>query len=68
MKKIRKCEFNMDTSCVEMIFYGAVRMIAVDAIAVENAAADDVYQRSELDWKTDSARVVSPKIDYLSDL
>ena len=49
MKKIRKCEYNMDTACVELVFEdGAV--IAVDTIAVENEVADNMYQRSELDW------------------
>ena len=49
MKKIRKCEFNMDTACVELVFDDGM-MIAIDTIAVENEIADDMYQRSELDW------------------
>lgn len=49
MKKIRKCEFNMDTACVELVFVDGT-MIAIDTIAVENEVADDMYQRSELDW------------------
>ena len=49
MKKIRKCEFNMDTACVELVFDDGT-MIAIDTIAVENEIADDMYQRSELDW------------------
>ncbi len=49
MKKIRKCEYNMDTACVELVFDDGT-MIAFDTIAVENEIADDMYQRSELDW------------------
>ena len=43
------CEFNMDTACVELIFDNG-SMIAIDTIAVENEVADNMYQRSELDW------------------
>ena len=43
------CEFNMDTACVELIFANG-SMIAIDTIAVENEVADNMYQRSELDW------------------
>ena len=49
MKKIRKCEYNMDTACVELVFTDGT-MIAIDTIAVENEVADNMYQRSELDW------------------
>ena len=49
MKKIRKCEFNMDTACVELVFEDGT-VIAIDTIAVENEVADNMYQRSELDW------------------
>ena len=49
MKKIRKCEFNMDTACVELEFKD-VTVSAIDTIAVENEVADNMYQRSELDW------------------
>lgn len=49
MKKIRKCEFNMDTACVELVFEDGT-VIAIYTIAVENEVADNMYQRSELDW------------------
>ena len=49
MKKLILCEFNMDTACVELKFTDG-SMIAIDTIAVENALADNMYQRSELDW------------------
>ena len=49
MKRLLSCEFNMDTACVEVKFANG-SMIAIDTIAVENEVADNIYQRSELDW------------------
>ena len=49
MKKLISCRFNMDTACVELKFSDG-SMIAIDTIAVENEVADNMYQRSELDW------------------
>lgn len=49
MTYLISCEFNMDTACVELKFFDG-SMIAIDTIAVENEVADNVYQRSELDW------------------
>lgn len=49
MKKLISCEFNMDTACVELRFSDD-SIIAIDTIAVENEVADNMYQRSELDW------------------
>ena len=49
MKKLISCEFNMDTACVELRFSDD-SMIAIDTIAVENEVADNMVQRSELDW------------------
>ena len=49
MDKMISCEFNMDTACVELKFTDG-RMISIDTIAVENEVADNMYQRSELDW------------------
>ena len=43
------CEFNMDIACVELIYAGGT-MFSIDTIAVENEVADNMYQRSELDW------------------
>ena len=39
----------MDTICVELKFSDGC-MIAIDTIAVENEVADNMYQRSELDY------------------
>ena len=49
MKRILKCEFNMDTACVELRLSDGT-MISIDTIAVENEVADNMYQRSELNW------------------
>ena len=49
MEHLISCEFNMDTACVELIFANG-SMIAIDTIAVENEVADNMYQRSKLDW------------------
>ena len=47
--KILSCAFNMDTACVELKFDDG-SMIAIDTISVENEIADNMYQRSELDY------------------
>lgn len=47
--KILSCEFNMDTACVELRLTDGT-MISIDCTAVENEVADNMYQRSELDW------------------
>lgn len=49
MKNMISCEFNIDTACVELKFLDG-SMIAIDTIAVENEVADNMYQRSELDY------------------
>ena len=49
MDRLISCKFNMDTACVELKFLDG-SMIAIDTIAVENEVADNIYQRSELDW------------------
>lgn len=47
--KILSCEFNMDTACVELRLTDGT-MISIDCTTVENEVADNMYQRSELDW------------------
>lgn len=49
MKKLLSCVFNMDTGCVEL-FFSDCTMVLIDCIAVENEIADNMYQRSELDY------------------
>lgn len=47
--RILSCAFDMDTACVELEFDDG-SMIAIDTIAVENEIANNMYQRSELDY------------------
>ena len=49
MDRLVSCEFNMDTACVELKFFDG-SIIAIDTIAVEKEIADNMYQRSELDY------------------
>ena len=49
MDRLVSCEFNMDTACVELKFFDGSK-IAIDTIAVENEVADNMYQRSELNY------------------
>ena len=46
---ILSCAFNMDTACVELKMADGT-MISIDCTAVENEIADNIYQRSELDY------------------
>ena len=47
--KVIFCEFNMDTACVELRLEDGT-LITIDTIAVENEIAENMCQRSELDW------------------
>ena len=49
MKTLISCAYNMDNCCVELKFADG-SMIAIDTIAVENEVADNMYQRSGLDY------------------
>lgn len=49
MERLLSCEFNMDTACGEVKFADG-SMIAINTIDVENEIADNMYQRSDLDW------------------
>ena len=49
MKKIISCEYNMDTSCVELKYTDG-SMIAINVIEVEDQIARNMYERSELDY------------------
>ena len=48
-KVMKSCNFNMDTACVELIFTDG-SMISIDTTAVEDQVANNMYQRSELDY------------------
>ena len=49
MRKILSCAFNLDTACVELRLDDGT-LLSIDCTAVENEAANSMYQRSELDW------------------
>ncbi len=49
MRRIKNCEFNMDTACVELRFTDGT-LISIDCTAVENEIASNVHQWSELDY------------------
>ena len=49
MKNMVSCEFNINTACVELKFADG-SMISIDCTVEENEVADNMYQRSELDW------------------
>lgn len=41
--------FNLDTACVELHLPNG-NSVSIDTVAVENEFAENMYQRSELDW------------------
>ena len=41
--------FNLDTACVELLLPNG-NSVSIDTVAIENGFADNMYQRSELDW------------------
>ena len=49
MKKVVSCAFNIDTASVE-VKYTDGSMISIYCPAVEDEVAENMYQRSELDW------------------
>ena len=49
MNYIKSCEFNIDTSCVEVKLIDD-SIVSIDCIAVENEYANNMYEESELDF------------------
>ena len=49
MTPLLSCEFNMDTVCVELKFVDG-SMVSIDCTAVEDEIADNMYQRSALNY------------------
>ena len=49
MDRLISCAYNIDNCHVELKFLDGSK-IAIDTIAVENEVADNMYQRSELDY------------------
>lgn len=50
--KFLSCRFNIDTACVELRCADG-GMVSIYTPAVENEYAENMYQRSELDWLID---------------
>ncbi|MBQ3356309.1 MAG: hypothetical protein IJK58_05835 [Clostridia bacterium] len=48
-RKIKSCEFNLDTNCVEVEFSDGT-MLVINCEAVEDVYDIGVFERSELDW------------------
>ena len=48
MRKILSYKFNLDTACVELRMDDGM-LLSVDCIAVENEAANSMYQRAEME-------------------
>jgi hypothetical protein len=49
MRKIVSCKYDLDTACVELCLEDGT-LLSIDCTAVENEAANSMYQRSELNW------------------
>ena len=47
--KIKYCELNIDTACIEVKLTDG-SMVSIDCIAVENEYANNMYETSELDY------------------
>lgn len=47
--KFLSCRFNIDTACVELQCADG-RVVSIYTPAVEDEYAENMYQRSELDW------------------
>lgn len=58
--KVLSCEFNIDTACVE-VKYAHGSMIAIYCPRIEDQVADNMYERSELDWL-----VYNAPVDYVN--
>ena len=50
--KFLSCRFNIDTACVELRCTDG-RVVSIYTPAVEDEYAENMYQRSELDWLID---------------
>ena len=49
INNIISCEFNIDTTCVEVNLTDG-SMVSIDCTAVENEYANNMYETSELDF------------------
>ena len=58
--EIVSAAFDMDTACVNVLMDNGV-FVEINTLEVEDAAANDMYQRSELDWL-----VYNAPVDYVN--
>ncbi len=49
MKNLISCEYNIDNCCVELKFADGT-ILAIDTNVAEDEFADNMYERSELDY------------------
>ena len=49
MNGMASCEYSMDSGCIELKLVDGTE-IAIDCTTVENFTADNMYERSELDY------------------
>ncbi|MBQ6999460.1 MAG: hypothetical protein IJN67_00260 [Oscillospiraceae bacterium] len=59
-KKILSCEFNIDTACVEVTYEGGTKL-SICCPRVEDMVAENMYERSELNWL-----VYNAPVDYVN--
>lgn len=59
-KKAISCEFNIDTACVEVVYENGSKL-AIYCPRVEDMVAENMYERSELDWL-----VYNAPVDYVN--
>ena len=67
MNSIISCTFNMDTICVELLLIDGTK-ISIDCQQVEDQMANDMYERSELDWLIYNAPVGYAELIFTGDL
>ena len=58
--EIVSAAFDMDTACVNVLMDNGV-FVEINPLEIEDAAANDMYQRSELDWL-----VYNAPVDYVN--
>ncbi len=59
--------FDMDTACVNVLMDNGV-FVEINTLEIEDAAANDMYQRSELDWLVYNAPVEYAELILNGDL
>ena len=65
--EIVSAAFDMDTACVNVLMDNGVS-VEINTLEIEDAAANDMYQRSELDWLVYNAPVEYAELILNGDL